>query len=599
VLRSMRKRFGVNRLLRGINKIAYEPLTVGPRRIFAVTTGICYLAGGLAGLGAVFLAPLPPERSVPITWIGGGCIVTGLVVLALGRRLRVRAHHYLLAAGTLVITATVYLFGTGIDQTAASVNAMDMAAVYMFIVVGGAFYFPWVPALMHLAFVELCSFAVLQSVGLSESNLVIQQACLVLLCAAVRWLTSSATAAERDALTRLGNRRNFDRRLNEAIAESKRKGRTLSLVLIDFDSFKAINDVQGHAAGDRLLRNVANIWRHMVADDQTLCRQGGDEFVVILPGYSANRAAAFADVLRRAVRETTCSAGVAELRDGDSRSVLVARADVALYEAKNRGGDQTHQYGVGDESGASDAIYQALADGAFDVFYQPIIDLRMGIATGHEALIRWNHPTRGVVSPDEFIPAAEKSGAIHALGRWILHEACSDTAEYIRTTGVTSRVSVNASVQELRHADYASNVEAVLAETGLQPSSLIIEVTESTFDADNPQVIGVLHKLRALGVDVAIDDFGTGYSSLNRLNHLPANVLKIDRSFITNISFGSGDMPILRAIVALAAALKLRIIAEGVETAQQAAVLTQLGCSHAQGYYFGRPCPQQQPIHAA
>ena len=323
-------------MLGGLSRISYEPLSVGQRRIFAVTTGICYLAGGLAGFAALFLAPLPPERVVPLTWIGSACLVTGITVLCLGRHVAIRSHHYLLAAGTVVITLAAYLFGAGPDHTTSGVNAMDMASVYMFIIVGSAFYFPWVPALMHLAFVELCSFVMLKSVGLSESNLIIQQGCWLLLCVAVRWLTSSATAAERDSLTRLGNRRNFDRRLNEAISAAKRRGQTLSLVLIDFDSFKAINDIQGHAAGDRLLRNVANSWRQMVSSGQTLCRQGGDEFVVILPGYSSNRAAAFADVLRRAVRETTCSAGVAELREGDNRSMLVGRADVALYEAKNR-----------------------------------------------------------------------------------------------------------------------------------------------------------------------------------------------------------------------------------------------------------------------
>jgi EAL domain-containing protein (putative c-di-GMP-specific phosphodiesterase class I) len=309
---------------------------------------------------------------------------------------------------------------------------------------------------------------------------------------------------------------------------------------------------------------------------------------------------AFADRLRASVPQP-CSAGVAEMREDDSRSMLVSRADVALYDAKNRGGNQTQQHdGAIDDEGphTRKALSLGLAAGEFEVVYQPIVELSSGTIIGDEALARWRHPVHGVISPLEFIPSAERNGAIVELGRWVLRQACVDTARHIAQTGMQRRVSVNASVHELKRPDYAEHLALILAESAIEPANLIIEVTESTFDADNPQVLAVLHKLRELGVDVAIDDFGTGYSSLNRLNQLPVTMLKIDRTFISAIQDANADAPVLKAIVSLASALQLKITAEGVETIEQAELLYRLGCTHAQGYYYGRPRREIQSIRA-
>ncbi|SDI83514.1 diguanylate cyclase (GGDEF) domain-containing protein [Frankineae bacterium MT45] len=560
---------------------------VATRQIFAKTTGLLYAASGSLGLAMILSSNPMPSNAVSLLAIAGLCVFSGTFMMLRGERLEAWTHHFFIALGTVLIASGVYLAGGG-------ARSVGLASLFMFVSLGCFFCFAWSVALVHLAFIELCSFLAFTGAGVSESDVIVQQGCMLAVGIIVGYMTRATAAAERDLLTGLLNRRGFDRRLREAILDAQHTGQSLSVLLLDLDNFKAINEQHGHSDGNRVLRQVANVWKTLITDDMLLSRPGDDEFAIMLPGYTANRAAAFADQLRESVAaETSCSAGIAEMQAEDSRSMLVGRAEVALYEAKRNGGGNSMQFGVVDAADG-DAIHAGLKLGQFEVYYQPIIDLNLREVIGDEALIRWNHPTRGLVAPDEFIPAAEKSGAIHALGQWILYEACAGTAEYIKTSGLPRRVSVNASGHELKSTDYAGNVAEVLASTGLPASALVIEVTESTFDADHPHVISVLHDLRQLGVGIAIDDFGTGYSSLNRLDHLPANVLKIDRSFVAAIPVTGAEVPILKAIVALADALGLRIIAEGVETLHQAEVLAGLGCSHAQGYYFGRPHPDQQ-----
>ncbi|SOD71239.1 diguanylate cyclase/phosphodiesterase [Jatrophihabitans sp. GAS493] len=560
---------------------------VATRQIFARTTGLLYAAGGGLALAMILLSRPMPRNVWSMVAIAGLCVLAGIFMMLRGERLEAWTHHFFIALGTVLIAVGVYLAGGG-------ARSVGLASLFMFVSLGCFFCFAWSVALVHLAFIEICSMFAFTVAGVTESDVIVQQGCMIAVGIVVGYMTRATAAAERDLLTGLLNRRGFDRRLREAIVDAQHTGDSLSVLLLDLDDFKSINERSGHPEGDRCLREVANIWKRLVTDGMLLARPGDDEFAIMLPGYTANRAAAFADQLRAAVAdESLCSAGVAELQADDSRSMLVGRAEVALYEAKRNGGGHSIQFGVVDVAAADD-IHAGLQLGQFEVYYQPIIDLNLREVIGDEALIRWNHPTKGLVAPDDFIPAAEKSGAIHALGQWILNEACAGTAAYIKTSGLPRRVSVNASGHELKSTDYAANVAAVLASTGLPPSALVIEVTESTFDADHPHVISVLHDLRQLGVGIAIDDFGTGYSSLNRLDHLPANVLKIDRSFVAAIPVTGAEVPILKAIVALADALGLRIIAEGVETLHQAEVLAGLGCSHAQGYYFGRPHPDQQ-----
>jgi EAL domain-containing protein (putative c-di-GMP-specific phosphodiesterase class I) len=328
----------------------------------------------------------------------------------------------------------------------------------------------------------------------------------------------------------------------------------------------------------------------MLRPGQTLARPGGDEFALVLPGCPVDRAAALADQLRTAVGpQITCSAGVAELGPRDSRAMLINRADALLYQAKAAGRNQTARPGI--EHASPTEIQDALVNGHFDLHYQPIVALGGSSVDGEEALIRWIHPTRGVIAPSEFIPAAEQSGAIHALGLWVLRRACRHAV----LAGTQRRISINASGVELRRPDYATIVLTVLRDTGLDPARLVIEVTESTFEADHHDVVTALRRLRANGVKIAIDDFGTGYSSLSRLQFLPVDILKIDRSFIATVTDSTTDSPILCGILALAHAMSLETVAEGVETAAQAESITRLGCTYSQGYFHGRPRPAHHP----
>ncbi|SOD72658.1 diguanylate cyclase (GGDEF)-like protein [Jatrophihabitans sp. GAS493] len=576
--------------LRVIWAAAQRKPAVGGVRIIASTTGLAFIIAGVFGICGLYLQPVPLPNTTLLTAVAVVTIISGIVTIAVGHRIPHIAFHPLLVSATVIITVAVCMVGPD-DQ----VSALDDAIMFMLVVLGASFYFPWGAALAHIALVEACSAFAFHYSGLIEAQVLYLQGCLVILAFAVVWLTRAAAAAERDPLTGLYSRLGFELRLTQAIADAQRNESPLAVVVMDLDDFKSVNDLAGHSEGDRLLSALAAIWKPMVSRSKVLCRQGGDEFALILPGYTANRAAGLADSLRAAVlHEASFSAGVAELRPDDSQSKLLGRADVALYNAKSGGGGQTSQFGVVDDASAAAQLYRALQDGQFEVYFQPIVDLKRGAVTGDEALIRWNHPERGMVAPGEFIQLAETSGAIHVLGRWMLREACARTAAHIRETGVPRSISVNASGHELTNPEYGDYVAQALAEADLDPSALIIEVTESTFDADHLRVLAVLRDLRELGVRIAIDDFGTGYSSLNRLENLPANVLKVDQSFVAAIPEQGGEMPVLRAIVAMAMALDLKIVAEGVETARQARVLTELGCSHAQGYFFGRPAPQHQ-----
>ncbi|SDJ39399.1 diguanylate cyclase (GGDEF) domain-containing protein [Frankineae bacterium MT45] len=571
---------------------------VATRLVLVFMTGTAYFGGGTLSLIGVCIIHNQLQRPGILAGISVLCMAIGAFLYLRVKLLTIRLFSFLVAMGTVIISVAVYLLGPS-DQ------AIDVAALLMFPMVGVFFSFSWITALSHMVFIEFCAATAFMAQGRPDTDVLILQGAMLGVGLAVGWLTRAAAASKKDSLTGLANRRWFDERLRDLVGDAEVDTAPLSIVFLDFDRFKQINDTIGHAEGDRVLIAAADAWMKIVPSGCLLARPGGDEFAMIMPGYSAARAAEVADAMRRSIlHETTCSAGVAELRADDSKAMLMARADVALYEAKSRGGNLTCQHGVVNTEGA-EAIHSGLEAGEFEVYYQPIIDLRFGLVTGDEALIRWNDPARGLVPPNDFIPLAEANGAIHALGAWILREACRGTADYIKATGRPRRVSVNASGHELKRLDYAQNVADVLAETGLDPSMLVIEVTESTFDADHPNVIAMLGELRELGIDIAIDDFGTGYSSLSRLHNIPANVLKIDRSFVSAIPEDGAEVPVLRSIVALAEALGLRIVAEGVETIHQAQVLTDLGCSHAQGYHFGRPNPVQQAattivgIHAA
>lgn len=549
----------------------------------AGAAGLLFAVGGGLALVSVSTGGSTLSHPRSISALSVIAVVAGLVTLYRGRNFPRWAYHMLVDAGTLLITAVVCLAGGGSES-------LGLSCVYVLVALDCFFFFAWRAALAHLTLLEVCSLTALRLAGAPSSFVVLQQGCNIAVALVVGWLARAAAMAELDPLTGVLNRRGFERVMKDSVDAANRLQAPMALVIIAFDRFKAVNDSGGRSAGDRVLRDAARSWLATIQPGQVLTRLGGDEFAIIGLGYSAERAARLADRLRADMPTgITCSAGVAEWLPGESSAMLAARSDVALCDARNAGGNRTAQYGTSAHDSAD--IHAGIATGQFQVFYQPIMSFDTGEPFGDEALVRWNHPTRGFIPPDDFIPDAERTGAIVTLGLWILGEACNHAASQARKTRRHREIAVNVSGRELRNPDYVNAVVSVLARTALDPHTLTMEITETTLDADLPQVTATLQQLRELGISIAIDDFGTGYSTLARLSRLPVDILKIDKSFIDDIPDDGGDVPILQAIVGLARALDLQTVAEGIETPVQADVLKRIGVTHAQGYLYGRPRP--------
>jgi diguanylate cyclase (GGDEF)-like protein/PAS domain S-box-containing protein len=412
-----------------------------------------------------------------------------------------------------------------------------------------------------------------------------------------------------DVLTGLPNRALLQDRLVQALVRSGRLGKRAGLVFLDLDNFKLINDSLGHQAGDRLLVEAAQRLRASVRAGDTVARLGGDEFVVLLEYLSTEAdAVPVAETIGRSFaapftidgRElvVTASLGIALAEAGqDDGQSLLRDADVAMYRAKAAG---KGRHVVFDPSMHSDTLARlelesdlrrALDREELRVFYQPIVLTESGAMAEVEALVRWPHPEKGMISPASFIPMAEESGLILRLGRWVLREACRETAAWHAQHPFAPplTVSVNLSPRQFQQPRLVEDVAQILVETGLPAHCLKLEITETTIMADVEATIATLWSLKALGIQIAIDDFGTGHSSLAYLKRLPLDVLKVDASFVRGIGEQREDRAIVRAIISLAASLDLQVTAEGVETAEQAALLRSWGCDRCQGYHFGRP----------
>ena len=415
-----------------------------------------------------------------------------------------------------------------------------------------------------------------------------------------------------DSLTGLANRVRFRDRLERAIVAATARGGRLAVLFLDLDDFKNVNDTLGHAAGDQLLGEVARRLREGFGAGPgapTLARMGGDEFTVLLPSVDATDEAV--DAARRAiallgrpyridgVEVRTCpSVGVAICPDdGEDADTLLRNADMALYEAKRRGkgGYRVHDDAMEAAARRRFAIdlelRRALERDEIAVHYQPQLDLVAGTLCAAEALVRWTSEALGPVSPVEFIPVAEANGLILPLGERVLRAACAQARRWRDDGFPIPRVAVNISVAQFSRPGFPALVAAVLDETGLAPGALELEITESLLATDVVGAAGTLRELRAVGVQLSIDDFGTGYSSLSQLKHFPIHRLKIDRSFVTDVTNDAQDAAIVRAIVAMGASLGLRTLAEGVETAEHARFLRDAGCDEIQGYWLGRPLP--------
>jgi diguanylate cyclase (GGDEF)-like protein/PAS domain S-box-containing protein len=419
-------------------------------------------------------------------------------------------------------------------------------------------------------------------------------------------------SAQHDFLTGLPNRALLNDRVNQAIGLSSRHGTKGAVLFLDLDGFKHINDSLGHLVGDKLLRSIAGRLVDCLRGSDTVSRQGGDEFVVLLSEVEhAEDAAISARRILQAVSEAhlidkhdlhiTTSIGVSVYPDdGLDAETIIKNADTAMYQAKENGrhGYQFFEPAMNvravERQSIEEGLRRALERREFQLHYQPKVDLRTGKITGAEALVRWNHPVQGAVSPGQFIPVAEDSGLILPLGNWVLREACRQTRAWLDAGLPLTAVAVNISAVELRNERFVDVVLGVLDDTGLDPSRLELELTERTLMKHVESTELILNKLRAKGVRLAVDDFGTGYSSLSYLRMFSIDTLKIDQSFVRQITTGPEEITIVAAVINMGRSLKLRVVAAGVETAEELAFLQTQQCDEAQGYYFSRPVPPEQ-----
>jgi diguanylate cyclase (GGDEF)-like protein/PAS domain S-box-containing protein len=420
--------------------------------------------------------------------------------------------------------------------------------------------------------------------------------------------------AFHDSLTGLANRALFENRLAHALEGLRRREGGLAVVFIDLDDFKTVNDSLGHAAGDELLRAVGERLRYNLRGADTAARLAGDEFGVLLEGAATANAATEASKRLIAALEppftidgrhlnVSASFGIALDTSGrETMPELMRNADLAMYEAKRRGGAQLrifeksmHEIALGRlERGAE--LQRAVEEEQFELHFQPIVRLDTAAVIGAEALVRWRHPDRGLLGPEQFLPLAEQTGLVVPIGRWVLADACRTLADWRESNPhrLSLTLSVNVSMRQLHDAAVVEDVRSALAEAAIAPEQLVLEITESFLADETEAALRQMQRLRALGVRLAVDDFGTGYSALSYLQRFPIDMLKIDRSFVEHARPTSPSVNLVRSIVQLGRSLHLDLVAEGVEAAEQAEALLAMGVTSGQGYYFARPLEPAQ-----
>ncbi len=422
--------------------------------------------------------------------------------------------------------------------------------------------------------------------------------------------------AHNDVLTGLSNRALFLDRLQQGLLQARRRGQKVAVMFLDLDGFKPINDMLGHDLGDEVLQEVARRLQGCLRAMDIVARHGGDEFTfALLDIESSEDVSIVAHKVLACLRRPFVLSGQEHFiggsigismypDDGDEAEGLVSQADTAMYLAKKNGGNAFRFYTreLGEKTRQrlqlERELRQALKSGQFFLYYQPQIELRHGGLTGLEALIRWQHPEQGLILPMQFIPVAEKTGMVGAIGDWVLRNACSQQRAW-RDEGMVPvtmivNISVNISVRQFRADDLIQSISETLDKTGMDPASLQLEITESTLMQHAERSVLLLRQLKDMGIRLSIDDFGTGFSSLSYLRRFPIDTLKIDRSFVSQLSDGSDNAAIVHAIISLSRSLGIRTIAEGVETGEQLRLLQEMGCDEAQGYLFSQPLPPDE-----
>ena len=413
--------------------------------------------------------------------------------------------------------------------------------------------------------------------------------------------------ATHDVLTGLPNRAILEDRLSVVQAQSDRAGDEFALLILDLDRFKLVNDSMGHRAGDELLREVSRRLNEVVRASDTLVRLGGDEFVIIISTIRSRELAE--DIAKRVIAallepihvlgvevRTSGSVGIAIYPgDGKTAEILMAHADAAMYAAKQAGRGVYRRFDASMGSSAQDRVnlerelHSALTNRQLELHYQPKIGAVSGRIESAEALIRWRHPERGLLAPDAFIPFAEECGLLNPISNWVIREACRQAREWHRQGLPQIRIAINLSAGQFRMESLLQTFQATFAEFEVEPSVLEVELTETAVMSDAEESVHILQNLTEMGVSVSIDDFGTGYSSMSYLRRFPIDTLKIDRTFISEVTTRPEDASIVRAIISLSHSLNLKVVAEGVEREDQVSFLQALGCDQYQGYYFSPP----------
>lgn len=565
--------------------------------------GALLMGAGVAGMhytGMAALRIMPGIQYDPLTFALSVVIavLASGVALWIAFRLRRQSHRVrALRAGSAVVMGVAIV---GMHYTGMAAAAFPFGSVCGAAHTGASA--EWLALVIIIVTLAVLAIALIISV----LDLRMESRTAVLANSLAEANQELAYLALHDNLTKLSNRMLLEDRLNQAIRTADREKRRFAVMFMDLDGFKAVNDVYGHHVGDLLLIDVAQRIVARVRQQDTVARVGGDEFVVLAHVNDPEDAGTLADALLEVVRDPFLAGGH-ELRvstsigiavypgDGVNQHDLLTNADAAMYHAKGIG---RNAYSFFEPSMNANVHQQlqlvqdlrlALERREFVLHYQPKFHAPDGPIAGVEALVRWQHPVRGLIPANEFIPLAERTGLIVPLGAWVLDEACRQMAQWRREGHATWTVAVNLSALQFGHAALIDTVRDTLARHALDPHCLTLEITESTAMRDADASLHILQQLDAMGVRISIDDFGTGYSSLLYLKRLPASELKIDRGFVRDLAHDTEDAAIVSAIVALGQTLNLRIVAEGVETAEQQAFLTRLGCDSLQGYLLGCP----------